>query len=235
MVYIYYLVYITSRHIFYIYVWYIHIRLYIDSLSLSLYIYNTLYNSRSVNSVNFSCPIFLEQNVLIPPYCIVLTLLQVSYIYGLQIFWISEILCSGNSRGKIALGTRLKPHIPKTSLKTAQKKKAFFVLQNLKNRYWYSAEWSVKKKHCVAKTLLADDFITIPTNSVTNSFLFFSFRFVKAKDKNQIFSRLVVSWPKIFAFFAYSELHSKGIPNSMDCYSGILLHVLLVCTIGSRL
>ena len=116
-----------------------------------------------------------------------------------------------------------------------RKKKTFFVLQNFKNRLWYSAKWSVKKKHCVAKTLLADDFITISTNSVTNSFLFLSFRFVKAKNKNQIFSRLVVSWPKIFVFFAYSELHSKGIPNSMDCYRGILLHVVLVRTIGSRL
>ena len=120
-------IYNFATYILYICVVYTYKTLYRLSLSLSLYIYiyNTLYNSRSVNSVNFSCPIFLEQNVLTPPYCIVLTLLQVSYIYGLQIFWISEILCSGNSRGKIALGTRLKPHIPKTSRKTAQKKKHF--------------------------------------------------------------------------------------------------------------
>ena len=124
-IYIYIYIYKLYTYILYIYIYVVYI--YKTLYRLSLYIYNTLYSSRSVNSVNFSCPIFLEQNVLIPPYCIVLTLPQVSYIYGLQIFWISEILCSGNSRGKIALGTRLKPHIPETSRKTAQKKSIFRV------------------------------------------------------------------------------------------------------------
>ena len=49
----------------------------------------------------------------------------------------------------------------------------------------------------------------IPTNVVTNSFLYLFF-VVKTKNKNQIFRKLVVWLQKTFLFFVCSELRSTS-------------------------
>ena len=53
---------------------------------------------------------------------------------------------------------------------------------------------------------------TIPTGLVTNSLLSSFCPFLQIKNKNQIFSRLVVWKLEIFLVFVYSESHSASKP-----------------------
>ena len=69
----------------------------------------------------------------------------------------------------------------------------------------------------------------IPTDLVTHSILLYFCPFLERKNKNQIFSKLVV---KIFVFcFKQVALFFKAMPNSIDFYKRIFLHLISVCVI----
>ena len=69
----------------------------------------------------------------------------------------------------------------------------------------------------------------IPTDLVTNSFLSSSYPFLRTKDMNWVFNNLVLWWREIcFLFIASHALYFKAMPNSIDFYKGIFLHVISV-------
>ena len=64
----------------------------------------------------------------------------------------------------------------------------------------------------------------IPTELVTNSLLYFFCPFLKTKNKNPVFSKLVVWQREIFLFSVYNESFS----NLIGFYKRIFLHVIPV-------
>ena len=80
----------------------------------------------------------------------------------------------------------------------------------------------------------------IPANLVTNLSLSLFCLFLETKNKNQTFTKLMIWSKEIFLLFAYSvfALYYKGIPNSIEFYKRIFLHIVLVsiivpCSINS--
>ena len=70
---------------------------------------------------------------------------------------------------------------------------------------------------------------SIPTDLVTNSLLSSFFSFLQTKNKNQVFSKLMVWYQEIFAFCLYRvALYFKAVMNSIDFSKGIFLHVILI-------
>ena len=78
------------------------------------------------------------------------------------------------------------------------------------------------KKSCAPKVLLAIWEIFLhennrnPTGLVTNSLLFSYCSFLHTKNKNQVFSKLVVWYREIFLPFVYSESHSTSKPCQLQ-------------------
>ena len=65
----------------------------------------------------------------------------------------------------------------------------------------------------------------VPTILVTSSFLSLFCRYIETKNKNQIFSKLVVRYSFAFCLKCVA-LYFKEIPNSTDFYKKNFLHVI---------
>ena len=94
----------------------------------------------------------------------------------------------------------------------------------------------IKKKTCVAKVLLQFKIcfymkivLNISTDLVTNLLLFLVCPFLQIKNKNQVFSKLAVWQKEMFLFIV--ALYFKAMPDAIDLYKGIFLHVIHVCII----
>ena len=77
--------------------------------------------------------------------------------------------------------------------------------------------------------------VIIPTNLVTSWFLSPPSPFVVTRNKNQIFSKLVIWKRKPFFIFCSWQvaLFFKGMPSSIYFYKGICLHAILARVIAS--
>ena len=92
------------------------------------------------------------------------------------------------------------------------------------------------KKHCVAKILLAILEIFLHENNRNYNSYIFSYKFAlpyfsfltnqKQKTGFQQVSGLVTR--NICLLFTVSRIYFKAMPNSIDCYKGIFLHVIPV-------
>ena len=68
----------------------------------------------------------------------------------------------------------------------------------------------------------------ISTNLVANLLFSFFCSRLQTKNKNQVFGKLVVWHREIFLFTESVALYFKDMPNSIDFYKGMFLHVIPV-------